>query len=231
MKPDRLFFMGIFLSTLLSCHGEPASVDPFDECQYTPSATIFRVWSPTAGEMALCLYEGGECSRIPMKSRPGDCWEAEVRRDIRGAQYTFRSKTQGRWNAESPGIFAKAVSINGDRGVVVDLRESDPDGWESDVSPAVDVPVIYELHHRDFSISPTSGISHRGKYLALTEAGTVSPDSLSTGIDHLKELGIAPTEEQIEFMAASCEEKAGGANGQVIPLKKEDMEAIYHMAL
>ena len=213
MKPDRLLFMGIFLSTLLSCHGESASVDPFDECQYTPSATTFRVWSPTAGEMELCLYEDGVCSRIPMKNRPGDCWEAEVRRDIRGAQYTFRSKTQGRWNAESPGIFAKAVSINGDRGVVVDLRESDPDGWESDVSPAVDVPVIYELHHRDFSISPTSGISHRGKYLALTEAGTVSPDSLSTGIDHLKELGITYVQILPSFDFASLDETRSGSQG------------------
>ena len=72
------------------------------------------------------------------------------------------------------------------------LTKTDPEGWSEDVSPKIkpsDI-IVYEMHHRDFSVHPTSGISHKGKFLALTETGTTNPDGLSTGIDHLKQLGV-----------------------------------------
>ena len=85
------------------------------------------------------------------------------------------------------------MGVNGRRAAIIDMRATDPEGWSEDQRPPLKSPadiVIYEMHHRDFSISPTSGIVHKGKYLALTEEGTRSPEGLATGIDHLKDLGV-----------------------------------------
>lgn len=90
--------------------------------------------------------------------------------------------------------YARAVGVNGERAMVVDLSLTNPKNWDQDESPkfsgkATDA-VIYELHMRDLSSHFTSGIENVGKYLQFTETGTTSPDGLATGVDHLKELGI-----------------------------------------
>ena len=83
--------------------------------------------------------------------------------------------------------------MNGKRAAIIDMKATDPEGWAEDRRPPLqsfaDI-VIYEMHHRDFSVSPASGIEHKGKFLAMTEEGTLSPEGLATGIDHLKELGV-----------------------------------------
>ncbi|MDE6217810.1 MAG: type I pullulanase, partial [Muribaculaceae bacterium] len=90
-------------------------------------------------------------------------------------------------------VWAKAVGVNGLRAAVINLDATDPEGWADDKGPEVknfsDV-IVYEMHHRDMSEHPSSGIANKGKFLALTERGTTSPQGLATGIDHLKELGI-----------------------------------------
>ena len=94
---------------------------------------------------------------------------------------------------ETPGIWAKAVSTNGHRAAIIDMAATNPQGWDKDRGPKLDNitdAVLYEMHHRDFSIDPSSGIVHKGKFLALTEPDTKSPQGRSTGIDHLKELGV-----------------------------------------
>ncbi|MBQ8308145.1 MAG: type I pullulanase, partial [Alistipes sp.] len=107
--------------------------------------------------------------------------------------YTFAVRVGEEWLPECAGIDAKAVGVNGGRGAILDLATTDPEGWAEDQRPPLrslsDV-VIYEMHHRDFSIDPSSGIEHRGKFLALTEEGTTNPQGDKTGLDHLKELGI-----------------------------------------
>ncbi len=94
---------------------------------------------------------------------------------------------------ETPGIWAKAVGTNGHRAAIIDMAATNPQGWDKDRGPKLDNitdAVLYEMHHRDFSIDPSSGIVHKGKFLALTEPDTKSPQGRSTGIDHLKELGV-----------------------------------------
>jgi pullulanase len=127
-----------------------------------------------------------------MKLSKDGLWKAVVKDDVKGSFYTFQIKKNGLWLEETAGIAAKAVGVNGMRGAVIDWDETDPEGWTEDRSPLVrpsDI-IVYELHHRDFSIHHTSGVSSNGKFLALSEHGTRNPDGLSTGIDHLKELGI-----------------------------------------
>ena len=169
---------------------------PLQECVYGIDRTVFNVWAPGAEAVQVKLYESALEDRpvevLKMKQGKEGLWTASVRKDIKGVFYAFQVKRDGKWLEETAGISAKAVGVNGMRGAVIDWTETDPEGWSEDKSPAVkpsDI-IVYELQHRDFSVHPTSGIQNKGKYLALTESGTVNPDGLSTGIDHLKEIGV-----------------------------------------
>jgi len=177
----------------------PHDVKMKDELFYSSGVCAFRLWAPTAEAAELRLYDhdaqaGGEKARvIAMKRGVKGVWGIDVKEDLKGKYYTFRIKTDGRWLAETAGIRAKAVGINGKRAAVIDLNDSDPVGWAEDRSPALksftDI-VIYEMHHRDFSVNEHSGIENKGKYLALTEKGTKNEAGASTGLDHLRELGV-----------------------------------------
>ena len=169
------------------------------EVAYTPNETTFTLWSPNADSVVLNLYadgEGGEPVRSQhMVRRVDGAWETSVVGDLKGLFYTFHVvQANSLWELnETPGIFAVAVGVNGRRGAIIDLAETNPEGWEKDVRPAMQKAsdaIVYELHHRDFSIHPSSGIKNKGKFLALTEHGTVSPEGEPTGIDHLTQLGV-----------------------------------------
>ncbi len=120
-------------------------------------------------------------------------WRASVPDKLYGRFYTFSIKHNGKWLAETPGVWAKALGTNGERAAIIDFKTTDPEGWNVDKGPSIkniNDAVLYEMHHRDFSVHPSSGIVNKGKFLALTEHGTVSPAGDKTGIDHLKELGV-----------------------------------------
>lgn len=167
------------------------------ELVYTPKQSVFTLWAPSAGNVRLNLYSSGEGGKpeeqIEMEMADDGTWYTCVDRDLKGTFYTFQIKKDGKWLDETPGIWAKAVGINGNRAAIIDWNETNPEGWESDRAPELKMYsdiILYELHHRDFSIAPDSGIEHKGKFLALTEPGTQTPDGQSTGIEHLKELGV-----------------------------------------
>ena len=169
---------------------------PLEECVYSGDRTEFSVWSPKADDARVLLYRSAldtaAFMTCDMKKSEGGLWKVAVREDLKGAFYAFQVKVDGQWLEETAGIAAKAVGVNGWRGAVIDWNETDPEGWAEDRSPEIkpsDI-IVYELQHRDFSIHANSGIANKGKFLALTEQGTVNPDGLSTGIDHLKELGV-----------------------------------------
>lgn len=163
---------------------------------YTKQKTIVRIWAPTAEKVELRVYAqatGGEAIRIDqfVKAEKGT-WTISLLVDLKGYYYTIRVN-DGEWLNETPGIDAKAVGTNGLRGLFFDPADTHPEGWQSDQRVETINPVdaiIYEMHVRDFSIAPSSGMTNKGKYLAFTEHGTLSPQGLATGIDHLKELGI-----------------------------------------
>ena len=175
----------------------PVRKGSLSEMEYTPSVTSFHLWSPNADEVRLMLYEeaeGGHAFQTHhMKLGDDGTWHVDVNEDLKGKFYAFNVKMQDEWLGDTPGLFAKAVGINGHRGAIIDMVQTNPTGWENDRKPALrsvaDV-VVHEMHHRDFSIDASSGIEHKGQFLALTEQGTQSPEGLTTGIDHLKELGV-----------------------------------------
>ena len=127
------------MAVLLSCNTPTKRESRFRECIYTPELTSFSVWADKADAVELRLYSDPEAAVevISMAKDAHGMWRAKIHRDIKGYLYTFRTRTEGVWNEESPGIFAKAVGLNGDRAAVVDMRSTDPEGWADDVSPEV----------------------------------------------------------------------------------------------
>ena len=167
------------------------------ELVYTPEQSVFTLWAPSADRVRLNLYPAGEGEekeeQLDMDMAEDGTWRINIDRDLKGTFYTFQIEKNGKWLNETPGIWAKAVGINGNRAAVIDWNETNPEGWESDRSPELKMYsdiILYELHHRDFSIAPDSGIENKGKFLALTETGTKTPEGEATGLDHLKELGV-----------------------------------------
>lgn len=207
MKLNDLVIIGVAATTVVSCASSKKEYSSYElypvrsgsltEMEYSPASTKFTLWSPTADEVRLMLYDAGDggfaYETIAMQPAEDGTWIAEVKGDLKGKFYTFSVNIRDKWLGETPGINALAVGVNGRRGAIIDMKDTDPEGWAEDQRPPLASPadvIIYEMHHRDFSIDPSSGIRNKGKFLALTEQGTLSPDKLATGIDHLKQLGV-----------------------------------------
>ncbi len=163
---------------------------------YTKEKTGFKVWAPTASEISLNLYEQGDgdnlIETIPMTLGDKGVWSCEKQGDLNGVYYTYSVKIGNKTN-EAVDLYARTTGVNGNRGMVVDLSATNPEGFENDVRPAFVNPtdaVIYEIHVRDLSSDDSSGISNTGKFLGFTETGTTNADGLATGIDHIKDLGV-----------------------------------------
>jgi pullulanase len=167
------------------------------ELTYTPKASYFRVWSPAADQVKLMIFNDGHDGPVArmeeMKRAENGTWKLKVEGDLKGMFYTFQVKVNDRWMAETPGMWVKAVGVNGKRAAIIDMAETNPEGWDDYQRPPMGNPtdaVIYEVHMRDFSVYPGSGIANKGKFLAFTEKGTTNAAGQATGIDHLVELGI-----------------------------------------
>ena len=175
----------------------PVRTGSLTEMEYTPEATKFTLWSPTAEEVRLMLYDEGEGGHayetVKMELGEDGTWATVVNKNLLNKFYTFNVKINDKWQGDTPGINAHAVGVNGKRAAIIDWKATNPEGWENDQRPPLKSPadmIIYEMHHRDFSVDSTSGIKNKGKFLALTEHGTMNSDKLLTGIDHLIELGV-----------------------------------------
>ena len=175
-KYSIITLMATFLFTLTA-----QAQNVFNEVSYSPKQTTFKLNAPK--KPTLRIYEAGRGGKvekkIKMKQTSENVWETTISGDLKGKFYTFDI---GR--GETPGVFAKAVGINGKRGAIVDMQTTNPSGWNNDRRLTLKSPadlIIYEMHHRDFSIDASSGLVNKGKFLALTE---------QKAIKHLKELGV-----------------------------------------
>ena len=165
-------------------------------CVYGKDKTTFRVWAPLAQRVDLNLYEqgDGDCliETIPMMMDVKGTWFTQVERDLSGLYYDFTIRN-GEKDKKVIDLYARSAGVNGKRAMILDFRTTDPDGWEKDAGPELvhkTDAVIYELHVRDLSADSSSGISHARLFEGLQEEGTVSPDGLATGLDHIKEMGV-----------------------------------------
>jgi pullulanase len=166
---------------------------------YAPKSTSFRLWAPTATSVRLNVLKndlGALFKTVDMKRSGQGTWTAKVNGNLNNFDYFYGVNHQGTVGiAVDP--YARNISPNGKYGKIVDLSKTDPKGWKSDHFVKLAHPedaAIYEVHVRDFSINSSSGIKHRGKYLAFTEANTTGPGGVKTGVASLKELGITHVE-------------------------------------
>ncbi|KMP36710.1 type I pullulanase [Bacillus albus] len=179
---------------------------------YTPQHTKFRLWAPTASEAKLVTYKKWNDkigTEINMQQGEKGTWKAELRGNQKGLLYTYKVKIGDKWT-EAVDPYARAASVNGDKGAVVDLEETNPKKWKANKKPKFKNPedaIIYELHVRDLSIQPESGIKQKGKYLGVTETGTRGPEGVKTGLDHMKDLGITHVQLLPIFDYASVNEE------------------------
>ena len=167
---------------------------------YSKEKTSFVLWSPTATSVKLALFDAGngvDAKEVKeMAKGENGIWTLDVNGDLKGTYYTYLVTNNG-VEKEVTDPYAKAVGVNGNRAMVIDLSSTNPEGWENDVKPefvdATDA-IIYELHIRDFTIDESSGASMevQGKYNGMWESGTTlfGNGDIKTGIDHLVELGI-----------------------------------------
>ena len=212
MNIRKLIMMAAIASGVVAAPGNLFSQSLFDEQFFNyptyngedlelsvdAQGTHFKLWSPKAQEVMLNLYEDGHTGtpykEVKMTFDPQTgVWSANEAGQLYGKFYTFKVKQNDKWLQETPGVWAKAVGVNGSRAAIIDFSKTNPEGWAQDKGPKVDNftdVVVYEMHHRDMSMDPSSGIANKGKFLALTEKGTTTPSGQKTGIDHLKELGV-----------------------------------------
>lgn len=166
---------------------------------WSKEKTTFKVWAPTAEEVRVNLYKEGtgdaaEWKRqLKMQREEQGVWAAEKKGNLSGIYYTYEV-TVGGVTREACDPYARTTGVNGERAMVLDLRSTNPKGWEQDKSPhagrGITDAVIYELHIRDVSSDKSSGIRHTGKFLGLAEKGTKTPGGNPTGLDHIKKLGV-----------------------------------------
>ena len=197
-------FRTLLLSLLSTCTGHYALAQTFNEVEYSPKATTFQLTtSPDVKKVNVVITDNdsdtaGQLVKS-MKRVGAGKWKLTVKNDLKGKYYVFSVYNQEQPDI-TPGLFAKAVGVNGKRGAIVDLKDTDPEGWADDVRPALKNPcdlVIYEMHHRDFSMDLSSGIKNKGKFLALTEPAA---------IDHLRRLGVNAIHILPSFDFASIDE-------------------------
>jgi len=164
---------------------------------WTKDETRFCVWAPTASQVVINLYKTGEKKDdlfeiVPMEMYSNGTWRRTLNGDWNGTYYNY-SVTVDDEMKEAVDPYAKAVGVNGNRGMIINLEATNPEGFITEVRPpfqsATDA-IIYELHIRDFSADNNSGMTYKGKYLAFTEMGTTNSYGEKTGVDYLKELGV-----------------------------------------
>ena len=179
--------------------------------------TVFRLWAPTASEVTLRLFQRGdggqELERLPLSPGARGLWSLEVPRDLDGVYYDYLVTVDSETRSTADPC-ARACGLDGDRSMVVDLRRTDPEGWEADQAPPLPPEtVIYELHVKDFSWDPASGVrpEWRGKFKALTQAGTtLNGDGVHpTGLDYIKSLGVTHVQLMPVFDYGSVAEGGG----------------------
>lgn len=197
-------FRTFLLSLLTTCTGHSALAQTFNEVVYSPKSTTFSLTtSPDVKKVDVVISDNdSDTAQQLVKSmkRVGTGkWKLTVKNDLKGKYYVFSVYNQAKPD-HTPGVFAKAVGVNGKRGVIVDLKDTDPDGWADDVRPELKNPcdlIFYEMHHRDFSMDMSSGIKNKGKFLALTEPAAIS---------HLRRLGVNAVHILPSFDFASIDE-------------------------
>jgi pullulanase len=163
---------------------------------YAKDKTVFKVWAPLAENVTVILYHTCRDEKpyrnLPMKKGRDGVWVKTVFGNLEGVYYTYLVTNEG-VEQETIDIYAKTAGANGAMGMITDMKQYNPAGWETQDYVKLEHytdACLYELHVRDFSIDESGHFCYKGRFLAFIEKGLVNDAGDSVGIDHLKELGI-----------------------------------------
>jgi pullulanase len=170
--------------------------------RYAEKETVWKLWSPVAQAVSLCLYATGSdtepgaqgLGEYPMEKTEKGVWTRTLAGNYRSVYYTYRVTVDGTIR-EVGDPYATGAGVNGRRSMVVDSAGTNPEGWADDAYAFRERPeraFVWEVHMRDFSASPDSGMRHKGRYLAWTEQDTsVNGEGKSpTGLAYVRRLGV-----------------------------------------
>jgi pullulanase len=190
---------------------------------YHPEATAVKLWAPTAEQVRLLLFKdatNASFEAIPMSRDPNGIWFADLKGDMDGRYYLYEvtllpaeSNKPTVYRVNDP--YARGCSANSGRTLIYDPRKTDPGDWDQDKFVTLKNntgAVLYEVHLRDFTINKNSGVAdgRRGKYLGMVQPGTKTPGGATSGLDHLKELGVT------HVHLLPCFDYAGGDERQKV---------------
>ncbi|WP_225047770.1 type I pullulanase [Lacticaseibacillus kribbianus] len=181
--------------------------------RYTPEATAFRLWAPTATSVTLCQYQGVDpqaaiVATWPLTRAARGVWTLGLPGDRRDLVYTYQLTFADRLQTETIDPYATAATVNGLRGVVLAPEAQVPERWTPRLpafGPLTDA-VITELHLRDVTSGAASGVGHKGQYLGLAERGTCTPAGQPTGLSYLAQSGTTHVQIMPMFDFATVDE-------------------------
>lgn len=180
---------------------------------YSPKMTRFKVWAPEAESVKLNLYKQGEGDNLieqhVMKKSANGTYVFEKQGDCNGIYYTYTVVNHGE-EQEAVDPYTKAAGVNGQRGMVINLAKTNPQGFELDGyrNPEhITDAIIYEGSVRDFTMDESSGVFHNGKFLGLTEANTTNHFGEATALDYISGLGVTHVQILPAFDFETVDEK------------------------
>lgn len=180
---------------------------------YSPKMTRFKVWAPEAESVKLNLYKQGEGDNLIdqhiMKKSANGTYVFEKQGDCNGIYYTYTVVNHGE-EQETVDPYTKAAGVNGQRGMVINLAKTNPQGFEMDGyrNPEhITDAIIYEGSVRDFTMDESSGVFHNGKFLGLTEANTTNHFGEATALDYISGLGVTHVQILPAFDFETVDEK------------------------
>lgn len=212
-----------------ACRAEtdPGRRDPDIAAAFAARNPLTPAAAPTAHNPSNPVTAPTAC--IPLKKSLHGVWRLDIPESLHGARYTYLVTIDG-ITRETTDPYARACCANGARSVVVDLSRTNPDGWEDDRGPALAKPtdaILYELHIRDLSMDASSGIAQKGRFLGLAQTGTHNTAGLSTGLDHIRELGVTHVHLLPCFDYGSVDELAPAFNWGYDPANYNIPEGSY----
>lgn len=180
---------------------------------YSPKMTRFKVWAPEAESVKLNLYKQGEGDNLIeqhiMKKSANGTYVFEKQGDCNGIYYTY-TVVNHREEQEAVDPYTKAAGVNGQRGMVINLAKTNPQGFELDGyrNPEhITDAIVYEGSVRDFTMDESSGVFHNGKFLGLTEANTTNHFGEATALDYISGLGVTHVQILPAFDFETVDEK------------------------
>uniref|UniRef100_A0A7S2ZCJ1 Glycosyl hydrolase family 13 catalytic domain-containing protein n=2 Tax=Rhodosorus marinus TaxID=101924 RepID=A0A7S2ZCJ1_9RHOD len=190
--------------------------DNFDEYFYEGDLGLefgiaectFRTFAPGADHVSVVIYDtavgpngGGGRKVHPMRRIPQGCWKANIKANLKGKYYKLLA--EGSDKRLYPGVevidpYSRCNTAHHTegRGLIYPMdntRIADRPKFPTSAS------VIYELHLRDSTIDPASGVNKKGKFMGLTERGTSTTVwdektgqnvKISTALEHILEMGV-----------------------------------------